>query len=73
MGLIIDNKLNAKGHVTAIQKRTQRLHVIRKLKALSVAPPPPAPTLQKHHPTHPAVLLTLFLHNANRHLQKPTH
>lgn len=39
LGLIIDNKLTFEQHITNIHKRSQqRLYVIRKLRALSVAP-----------------------------------
>ena len=39
LGLTIDNKLTFDQHITDVQKKSQqRLHVIRKLRALSVAP-----------------------------------
>ena len=39
LGLTLDNKFRFDQHITSIQKRfQQRLHVIRKLRSLSVAP-----------------------------------
>ena len=63
LGLTVDNKLRFDQHITSIHKRfQQRLHVIRKVRSLSVAPPSSVITIQKYYSTYSVVLLSMFLH-----------